>query len=470
MLWSDPPTLRVLDPQGDLWRHPSSSFRGAAARVLGNSPEAIEEAVTLSLTALTAALAVLGELLPGESAGPFSDAVRKLRADRELRGRFKAAYATRTASGLTDEYPGAPTMLTDPFCLETNPAAFWFDADTCERIVCAFIARQTLNRRRALLDIHETGTVYSLRGRYGHIKFLSLDEADVDGQHCRYYVHPRYDYRRSARKLCGAEVVLECAPTITFDVDLETGDLIDCFGDLRLSPGEGRTGKPPYLLSSAVRAEKVSDEALQNIAAPESTPSSAVLDEYTFTLIKRVVVDTTHQIALNRAITQFFRDSNRLPASTGWALHYSRWIQSIVDGQPVQNLVRPPEEKLTASIFKTEGAGLNALLALWLQAQIYLPHLPTDPQTYVTANIPATVRRLESGANRGVKPDRLLVNAWCAVWRLLELYLQHHSDASHRRITYQEFVDAMPIRVYPSNFESEFENLRQRASWLAEAP
>jgi len=479
--WSDPPSLRALDPQSGQWTRQPSSFLHAAQRILGPNQEAAEEAVNLAIAAFAAAVESLAALLPHMTLAAFEEAVLTMRADPHLRSVFKASYATKTAQGRAQEFPGVPTMLTDPFCLETNPARYWFDAETCERLVCTFIARQTLNRRRALLDIHESGTVYSLRGLYRSeepgapcVELSFVTDEDVYCQtaernlSCRYSLRPVYEYRKSVRKLAGAEVVVETPNRIVLDLDLQSGALIDCFQGYRLV----RVGETTGLHESPTRVEMVPPETIASIPAQTGgSDEMAIVNQYTFTLIKRAMREPEHRIALNRAIIHCFTPDAYVTAASGWAQRYSRWIRGAAHTK--EQLIRTPEEKIGEGIpnVSKDGSALNVLLAVWLQAQLHVSDLPTDAPTFVRANTPRTLRELPRKSvwnewakrlrpEQGISPKQM-VDAWATSWKLLELVLHRHNNAERSRITFTEFADAMPVKVYPNNFEAEFEVLRR---------
>lgn len=486
MQWSDPPTLRALDSRGGQWSQLPPSFLKAAERVLGPNREAAEEAVNLSLAALTAAVDVLVDLLPQMSLAAFGDAVRTMRRDRDLRALFKAGYATRTAGKNPNEYPGAPTVLTDPFCLETSPSRYWFEAETCEKLVCAFITRQTLNRRRRLLDIHESGVAYSLRGTYQsddlpseRLTFHTWEDVSVDSEPGRYYIRPLYEFQRSVRHLVGAEVVIQSPRPKVLDVDLSTGQLFDCFNSRRFAPSGGQTNDPPFLVEIPTRVEHVTSEHLAALPHRQETPkAAAILDEYTFILVKRVTPDANRQVALNRAITWYFRSDVGAHLS-GWAGIYRRWIHHTIgeDG-----LLDSPEDKNqradALADLEAEGQRLWVYLAMWIQGQVYLPNLPTQVRCYIQANVPASLRDLAPRSHakvtwrewaRRLRPHQAIqpkqmVDAWATVWKLLEVALQYHQDEDRSRISFSEFADAMPVKVYPVNYEGEFALLRSRVS------
>lgn len=503
MGWSDPASLRALDFRGAQWSRRPASFEASARRILGANAEAVDEAVNLSLAALAIVFEILGDLLPDQKGLPFGECVRTLRADPELRGLFKARYATRSAVGRSHEFPGVPTMLTDPLCLESRPSIYWFDGETCERVVCAFISRQTLNRRRALLDVHESGVTYSLRGAYQsdegakiQLRFLTANDVEFsEGANaitCRYSVHPLYEYRKSVRKLSGVEVIVHAPKSMVFDLDLVTGDLIHPFDGYKLVR-EGADSQGP-LVETPTRVQIVPEHeaAAKFVTGPIEVPS--VVNHYTFSLIKRVTSEFEHQVAMNRAVTQYFLPHSPLSELSGWAAKYERWIREVVGGgdygqATVAALIRPPEEKRPAEDdprgvrIEGEGAALNALLAVWLHAQLHVRDLPTDASTYLTANLPKTLRDMPREVDGG-KPTwtawaksfpnerkfspKQLVDSWATVWKILEIILQVHNDPLRERITYSEFVEAMPIKVY-ANYEAEFEALRRQAPELAEA-
>lgn len=454
------------------------------------------------MAALTAAIEVLSGLLPSMGLTSFGECVRTMRADPELRALFKARYATKTARG---NFPGIPSMLTDPFCLESKPSTYWFDADTCEKLVCAFIARQTLNRRRALLDVHESGVKYSLRGHYGtetaQLKFLTAEDAEYlhEGkwEACRYYIHPIYEYRKSVRKLTAAEVIVTASTPLVLDVDMQTGDLINCFEGYKLTAPSQSASSPPYLVEAALRVEMISESEAPLIEERSKTKDSPlgdeILNQYTLSLIKRVTPDQNQQVAMNRALTQYFRPHSLSKPLSGWAFKYDQWIHDVIGDGPlarysISKLTATPEEKLPPSSEKrdiqiaTDGPFLNALLAVWMQAQIYVRDLSTDVETYIRANTPQSLRDLPREpdgrkpawqrwastlpSSRSIVPKQL-IDSWSTVWKLLELTLQCHNDPERSRITYHEFIEAMPVKVY-ANYEAEFESLKRQAPELSE--
>jgi len=512
--WSDPPTLRSLDPHGGLWSQPPASFLKTASRILGADREAAEEAVTLSLAALTVAIEILSDLVPELGLVSFGECVRTLRADRERRALFKARYASKAASRKSEEYPGAPSMLTDPFCLSSNPSRYWFDADTCEKVVCTFIARQTLNRRRAFLDVHESGATYSLRGVYRNedgeapieLNFLTAEDVECTrgtvSTPCRYYVRPVYEHRKSVRKLIGAEIVLSTAETITLDVNMQTGALVDCFEGYELSPRCGQTTPSPHLVETATRVEFVPDSENVLTERPDRGQMKDrdiqsgvyLIDRYTMSLIKRITAEPDQQVAMNRALTEYFDPSRASAPLTGWSLKYDRWIQSVVGDEhrnrySIERLCMTPEEKRPASNrgprdprIEEDGPYLFAVLAIWMQAQMHIAQLPTDVSTYLKANLPSSLRglpRMGSGAKapwtewaKRISQDRTgwakqMIDSWSTAWKLFEVVLQCHSSDERSRITYSEFVEAMPVKVY-ANYEGEFESLKIQIAELSE--
>lgn len=500
MRWSDPPTLRALDFQGSQWSRFPASFTASARRVLGTDAEAVDEAVNLSLAALAVAIEVLRELVPEMAHASFGEAVRTMRSDPELRGLFKARYATRSAAKRGSEFPGVPTMLTDPFCLESRPQTYWFDAETCERVVCAFIARQTLNRRRALLDVHESGAQYSLRGVFRddegaalQLDFLTASDVNYSANgrttHCRYEVHPRYEHHRSVRKLAGAEVIVSGPPQMVLDLNVETGELIHCFEGYKLTP----EGPNSPLVQTALRVRTVPPQEEIVGATHQPSPMPSVVSQYTFSLIKRATGDLRHQVAMNRALTQYFHPDRAARELSGWAQKYERWIASVAGADhrsaaSVGALMRAPEDKRPSKQgprdvrIDGEGAFLNAILAVWLHAQLHVRDLPTDVSTYINANLPKsllTLSRVTDGKpawtswaknlpNGDEFAPKQLIDSWATVWKLLEIVLQVHNDPLRGKITYSEFVEAMPVKVY-ANYEAEFEALRRQAPELAEA-
>lgn len=502
MRWSAPATLRALDLRRHYGPWPSA-FLATARRIVRSQDEAAAEAVNLAMASLAVALEVLADLMPNQGATPFRESVRNFRADPELRAQFKARYASRIRPEKSEDAKAAAWLHTDPFCLESHPRTYWFDGETCERVACAYIARHTLSRRRTLLDVHQAGVRYFLTGEYlspegpsVRIRFLSPTDLEYVSERgswfYRYTVHPIYAYQKSVRKLAGAEVLIESPARHVLDVDLQTGDLIHCFEGYSLLRQGDRTLPP--LSSSPMPVRTVTEPPSESMSAPRPGASSLVA-QYTFQLVKRACPDPNGQIAMNRAVGHYFHSADPAGELSGFSQKYADWMAQVVgrDRNQIASpsaILRSPEEKPRRSVdprgiqWPEEGPFLNAILAVWIQAQLHVRDLPTDADSDVRANLPASLRTLSRDTD-GAKPTwstwarglpnvsefapKQLIDAWCAVWKILEIVLQVHHNPNRNRITYSEFVEAMPVRVY-ANYEAEFEILRRQNPDIAEVP